>query len=80
MKLKLTSLALGACLLAGVDHLFQVGGAPGIAALCCGTATIPRVDKIVGAGDAWGLGAGGSVATTPFELREEFIRLIAQCL
>ena len=30
--------------------------------------------------DAGRLGAGGGVATTPFELREEFVRLIAQCL
>jgi histidinol dehydrogenase len=48
-----TDAVLGACLLAGVDHLYQVGGAPGIAALCYGTPTIPRVDKIVGVGDAW---------------------------
>ncbi|HSN16168.1 MAG TPA: histidinol dehydrogenase, partial [Anaeromyxobacteraceae bacterium] len=48
-----TDAVLAACLLAGVDHLFQVGGAPGIAALAAGTETIPRVDKIVGAGDPW---------------------------
>lgn len=44
---------LAACLLAGVDHLYQVGGAQGVAALAYGTATIPRVDKIVGPGDTW---------------------------
>lgn len=49
----MTDAVLGACLLAGVDRLFQVGGAPAVAALCFGTATIPRVDKIVGAGDRW---------------------------
>jgi len=48
-----TDAVLAACLLAGVDRLFQVGGAPAIAALCAGTATIPRVDKIVGAGNNW---------------------------
>ncbi|HET7041602.1 MAG TPA: histidinol dehydrogenase [Gemmatimonadales bacterium] len=48
-----TDAVLAACLLAGVDHLYQVGGAPAIAALAAGTATIPRVDKIVGTGDRW---------------------------
>jgi len=48
-----TDAVLGACLLAGVDRLFQVGGAPAIAALALGTPTIPRVDKIVGAGNRW---------------------------
>ena len=48
-----TDAVLAACLLAGVDHLFQVGGAQAVAALACGTATIPRVDKIVGPGNKW---------------------------
>src|ERR1041385_1809919 len=48
-----TDAGLAACLLAGVDRLFQVGGAPAIAALATGTATIPRVDKIVGTGNHW---------------------------
>jgi histidinol dehydrogenase len=37
--------------LAGVDRVFAAGGAEGIAALACGTHTIPRVDKIVGPGN-----------------------------
>ncbi|SJZ56570.1 histidinol dehydrogenase [Pilibacter termitis] len=37
--------------LAGVDKIFQIGGAHGIAALAYGTQMIPRVDKIVGPGN-----------------------------
>jgi histidinol dehydrogenase len=37
----------------GVDRLFQIGGAHAIAALAYGTATVPRVDKIVGPGNRW---------------------------
>lgn len=39
--------------IAGVDRIFAVGGAQGIAAAAFGTASIPRVDKIVGPGNAW---------------------------
>ena len=42
---------LAAARLAGVDRVFQVGGAQAIAALAYGTRTIPRVDKIVGPGN-----------------------------
>ena len=38
---------------AGVDRLFQIGGAHAIAALAYGTSTVPRVDKIVGPGNRW---------------------------
>lgn len=48
-----TDAVLAACALAGVDRLFQVGGAHAIAALAHGTATIPRADKIVGPGNRW---------------------------
>jgi len=41
---------LAAAHVAGVDRLFRLGGAQAIAALAYGTATVPRVDKIVGAG------------------------------
>lgn len=34
----------------GVDRIFRIGGAHGVAALAYGTETVPRVDKIVGAG------------------------------
>jgi len=42
---------LAAAELAGVTRAFRIGGAQAIAALACGTATLPRVDKIVGPGN-----------------------------
>ncbi|MGT2667226.1 histidinol dehydrogenase [Streptococcus rifensis] len=39
--------------LAGVDQIFQVGGAQGVAALAYGTQTIPKVDKITGPGNIY---------------------------
>lgn len=44
---------LAACHIAGVDHVYQVGGAQAIAALAYGTETIPKVDKIVGPGNQY---------------------------
>ena len=44
---------LGAAKLAGVDAVYQVGGAQGIAALAYGTEQIPKVDKIVGPGNIY---------------------------
>lgn len=44
---------MAAALEAGVTRLFRLGGAHAIAALAYGTATVPRVDKIVGPGNAW---------------------------
>jgi len=48
-----TDAVLAACQLAGVSRIFQVGGAQAVGALAYGTATIPRVDKIVGPGNKW---------------------------
>lgn len=45
--------AMLAARLAGVDRVFELGGAQAIGALAYGTATVPRVDKIVGPGNAW---------------------------
>ncbi len=42
---------LGAAFLCGIDQIYQLGGAQAIAAMAFGTATIPSVDKIVGAGN-----------------------------
>ena len=39
--------------IAGVDRVFRVGGAQAVAALAYGTETVPRVDKIVGPGNAF---------------------------
>ena len=44
---------LAAASIVGVHAVFRVGGAQAVAALAFGTATIPRVDKIVGPGNAW---------------------------
>ena len=44
---------LAAAKIAGVDRIFKVGGAQAIAALAYGTETVPRVDKIVGPGNAY---------------------------
>jgi histidinol dehydrogenase len=44
---------LAACHVSGVSRLFKVGGAQAVAALAHGTATVPRVDKICGPGNAY---------------------------
>ena len=44
---------LGAAKLAGVDAVYQVGGAQGVAALAYGTEQIPKVEKIVGPGNIY---------------------------
>lgn len=46
-------LVLAAAALAGVDRMFTIGGAQAIGALAYGTETVPRVDKIVGPGNAY---------------------------
>ena len=46
-------LVLAAAYLAGVDRVFTIGGAQAVAALAYGTASIPKVDKIVGPGNAY---------------------------
>ena len=50
---KKNDLVLAAAKIAGVDRIFAIGGAQAIAALAYGTETIPRVDKIVGPGNAY---------------------------
>ncbi len=46
-------LVLAAAALVGVDRVFAIGGAQAIAALAFGTESVPRVDKIVGPGNAY---------------------------
>jgi len=46
-------LVLAAAYLSGVDHVFTIGGAQAVGALAYGTKTIPKVDKIVGPGNAY---------------------------
>lgn len=50
---KVSAATLAAAELAGADRVFAVGGAGAIAALAYGTRTIPRVDRIVGPGNAY---------------------------
>ncbi len=50
---KVNPYILAAAQVAGVDKVFKVGGAQAIAALAFGTESIPKVDKIVGPGNAF---------------------------
>ena len=50
---KVNPVILTAAKIAGIDRIFKVGGAQAIAALAYGTESIPRVDKIVGPGNAF---------------------------
>ena len=47
------ALVLAAAFVAGVHRVFTIGGAQAVAALAWGTATVPRVDKITGPGNAY---------------------------
>ncbi|MBO4342353.1 MAG: histidinol dehydrogenase, partial [Clostridia bacterium] len=50
---KVNPAILAAAKVAGIDKIFKVGGAQAIAALAYGTESIPKVDKIVGPGNAY---------------------------
>ena len=50
---KVNPVILATAKIAGVDRIFKVGGAQAVAALAYGTETIPKVDKIVGPGNAF---------------------------
>ena len=50
---KVNPVILAAARIAGIDKIFKVGGAQAIAALAYGTESIPKVDKIVGPGNAY---------------------------
>lgn len=50
---KVNPVILAAAHIAGVDRIFKVGGAQAIAALAYGTESVPKVDKIVGPGNAF---------------------------
>lgn len=50
---KINPAVLAAAEIAGVSKIYKVGGAQAVAALCCGTETIKKVDKIVGPGNAF---------------------------
>ena len=50
---KVNPAILAAAKIAGVDRIFKMGGAQAIAALAYGTESVPKVDKIVGPGNAY---------------------------
>lgn len=50
---KVNPVILAAAKIAGVDKIFKVGGAQAVAALAFGTESVPKVDKIVGPGNAF---------------------------
>ena len=50
---KVNPVILAAAKIAGVDRIFKTGGAQAIAALAYGTESVPKVDKIVGPGNAY---------------------------
>lgn len=50
---EMSDMVLAAAAIAGVDKVFTIGGAQAIAALAYGTASVPKVDKIVGPGNIY---------------------------
>jgi histidinol dehydrogenase len=52
-KPEINALVLAAAYVAGVTRVFTIGGAQAVAALAYGTATVPKVDKITGPGNAY---------------------------
>ena len=50
---KVNPVILAAAKIAGVDKIFKLGGAQAVAALAYGTESVPKVDKIVGPGNAF---------------------------
>jgi len=50
---KVNPVILAAAKIAGVNRIFKIGGAQAVAALAYGTESVPRVDKIVGPGNAF---------------------------
>ena len=50
---RINPLILAAAEIAGIDEIYRIGGAQAVAALAYGTATVPKVDKVVGPGNAY---------------------------
>lgn len=50
---KISGDILAAAEIAGVDRIFKIGGAQAVAALCYGTESVPKADKIVGPGNLY---------------------------
>ena len=51
--------------LCGIEQVFKIGGAQAIAAMAYGTASVPKVAKIFGPGNAWVTAAKQLVAADP---------------
>lgn len=60
----INELVFAAAAVAGVDRVFAIGGAQAVAALAYGTASVPRVDKVVGPGNIYVATAKGMVYGT----------------
>jgi histidinol dehydrogenase len=58
-----SAVVLAAAALSGVDRVFALGGAGAVAAMAYGTASVPRVDRIVGPGNAYVAEAKAQVAS-----------------
>ncbi|MGH8324037.1 MAG: histidinol dehydrogenase, partial [Steroidobacteraceae bacterium] len=54
--------AAGLC---GVERIFRIGGAQAIAAMACGTSSVPRCDKVFGPGNRWVTEAKQQIAAGP---------------
>ncbi len=67
------NVVLAAAALAEVDRVFAVGGAGAIGAMAHGTTTIPRVDRIVGPGNAY---VAESTRAHALEIQQEIERLL----
>ena len=62
---RVNAAVLVAAQLCGIDTVFRIGGAQAIAAMAYGTASVPKVDKIFGPGNAWVTAAKQLVAGDP---------------
>jgi histidinol dehydrogenase len=51
--------------LCGIDRVFKLGGAQAVAAMACGTASVPACDKLFGPGNAWVTEAKLQVSAEP---------------
>lgn len=62
---KVNAATLVAAARSGVTDIFKIGGAQAVAAMAYGTATVPKVDRIFGPGNAWVTAAKAQVASDP---------------
>jgi len=62
---RVNAAVLVAAQMCGIDTVFRIGGAQAIAAMAYGTASVPKVDKLFGPGNAWVTAAKQLVAADP---------------